>query len=74
MTEDNTEADHLVPGERCPMSGRVISWDAEAWIAEFGRCWKCGGMTRIKVRSTDVSPWAKALTHKVPPATEKADA
>lgn len=56
-----------VPGEKCPLSGHVISFpDADDWVNEVGTCFGCGGTTRLKVRATDLFPRARALTHKVP--------
>lgn len=69
MTESiQTGSKNLTPGERCPMSGHVLSFpDGDDWVdGEEGVCHYCGGTTRISVRGTDRFPWARALTHKVP--------
>jgi hypothetical protein len=61
------DALRYVPGEKCPLSGAVVSFTKDEWIeGEQGRCHGCGGMTRISVRQMDLFPWARALTHKVP--------
>lgn len=53
------------PGEKCPLSGLVVS--VTGWATEETTiCHGCGGVARFRVRVTDTSPWARLLTHKVP--------
>ena len=61
------EKDALIPGQGCPMSGVVTSFpNGDEWVNEAGTCWKCGGSTRLRVRGTDLFPYARCLAHKVP--------
>ena len=71
MTDSpNAGVDAYVPGEKCPLSGHVISFSqGDEWVDGVGRCHGCGGQTRLRVRATDLFPWARALTHKVPMTT-----
>lgn len=63
----STEQVTLTPGEKCPMSGHVISFpNGDEWVNGEGTCFKCGGPTRLRVRATDLFPRARCLTHRVP--------
>lgn len=51
---------------RCEMSGRTQSVDREAWINDTpSPCLGCGNVVKIRVRATDLSPWAKVQPHRV---------
>ena len=68
MASPQAETDDVIPGERCPLSGVVVTaiphndWNE----GKPYRCHACGALVTYRIRESDYAGGGRLHTHKVP--------